>query len=327
MNLHDPQALWLLLLIPVLVLLVYLSRKRLEKRFVKYAEQAFMALYLSRRSPFYSGLKLAILILAAAFVIISISRPQWDYRERELSNSGMDIVFAIDVSRSMEATDIQPSRLLRSILQVSAFVNQLEGDRIGLISFAGAATIECPLTDDYEAFQMVLSSLDTSSAPRAGTDIARALDVANSAFAAAAGEGVLILISDGEDLSPNAVARAKELGDKGIRIYTMGVGSEEGAIISNPYTGEERVSKLDIGILDRIARISGADFFRITPSAAEIQLLLSRIYDREKTRSEVRKVNLYKEQYHIFVIIALILIIVESLILPLKRNASGGFTP
>lgn len=323
MNLYYPQALWLLLIIPILIWAMTRTGKRLSKRFEQYAEAAFMPIYLGERSPFYSGLKTFLLILALAFIIFSISRPQWDFREREIDNEGMDIIFAIDISRSMEATDIQPSRLLRSILQVSAFVDQLEGDRIGLISFAGAATIECPLTDDHQAFKMVLSSLDSNSAQRAGTDIGRALDLAIPAFNAAASEGVLILISDGEDLSNSAIAKAKELGSKGIRIYSMGVGSEEGALIRNPYTQEERLSQLDAKGLERIAKVSGGEFFRITPSAAEIQLLLSRIYKGEKSRSETRKVNLYKEQYHIFVIIALFFIGLETLILPLKRRSKG----
>jgi len=319
MNLHNPELLWLLLLIPPLIWLMLRHSKSLQTRFERFAESAFFAVYLERRSPFYSGLKIFLLIVVFAFVVLSISRPQWDYRERELQSEGMDIVFAIDISRSMEATDIQPNRLLRSILQVSAFVDQLSGDRIGLISFAGAATLECPLTDDYEAFKMVLSSLDANTAQRAGTDIGSALDLAIRSFNSSAGESVLILISDGEDLSEIALAKAHDLGSMGVRIYSMGVGSEAGAIIRNPYTSEEHVSKLDIEMLKRIATTSGGEFFRITPSAAEIQLLLSRIYQGEKTRSELRKVNLYKEQYHIFVLVALFFLILESLISNLKR--------
>jgi len=324
MNLHDPSALWLLLLVPALLALMLYTGKRLSKRFTRYAESAFMPIYLSRRSPFYSGLRIVLLILAFCFIVVSLSRPQWDYLERELQSEGMDILFAIDISRSMEATDIQPNRLLRSILQVSAFVDQLSGDRIGLISFAGSATIECPLTDDHDAFKMVLNSLDTNSAERAGTDIGRALDLALTAFNASAGDAALILISDGEDIPGNAVAKARELGSRGIRIYSMGVGSEDGALTRNPYTGEERISTLDSKMLERIATTTGGEFYRVTPSAAEIRLLLSRIYQSEKSRGETRKVNLYKEQYHIFVIIALFFILLEMLILPLKRTASKG---
>jgi Ca-activated chloride channel homolog len=319
MNLYSAQNLLLLLLLPVFIWLISLSGKRLKSRFSQYADQAFMSVYIGKRSPFYSGMKLALLVMVFALVVIAVARPQWDYRERELSSFGMDIIFAIDVSRSMEATDIQPDRLTRSILQVSAFVDQLKSDRLGVISFAGAATVECPLTDDHEAVKMVLSSLSVDSAARAGTDIGRALNLAQSAFQAGPGSGVLILISDGEDLSEGSIAKAQDLHSDGVRIYTMGVGSPEGARIRNPFTGEERISSLDVKTLQRIAQVGGGEFFRITPSAAEIQLLLSRIYQSEKRQSDIRIINLYKEQYHIFVLVALLILILESMILPLKR--------
>ncbi len=319
MNLYSAQNLLLLLLLPVFIWLISLSGKRLKSRFSQYADQAFMSVYIGKRSPFYSGMKLALLVMVFALVVIAVARPQWDYRERELSSFGMDIIFAIDVSRSMEATDIQPDRLTRSILQVSAFVDQLKSDRLGVISFAGAATVECPLTDDHEAVKMVLSSLSVDSAARAGTDIGRALNLAQSAFQAGPGSGVLILISDGEDLSEGSIAKAQDLHSDGVRIYTMGVGSPEGARIRNPFTGEERISRLDVKTLQRIAQVGGGEFFRITPSAAEIQLLLSRIYQSEKRQSDIRIINLYKEQYHIFVLVALLILILESMILPLKR--------
>lgn len=324
MNLYSPNVLFTLCLIPLMVWLIWRGGGRFKSRFSQYAETAFMQIYLGRRSPFYSSLKLVLLVIAFVFIVLALARPQWDFKEREISSQGMDIIFAIDVSRSMEATDIQPNRLTRSVLQVSAFVDQLKTDRLGVISFAGAATIECPLTEDHEAVKMVLSSLSTDSAVRAGTEIGRALDAARIAFQAGSGPGVLVLISDGEDLSATSVAKARDLAGDRVRIYTMGVGSEEGAIIRNPYTGEERISKLDVANLQRIAQVSGGEYFRITPSAAEIQLLLSRIYQSEKSQSKVRTVNLYKEQYHLFVLAALIFIILESLILPLKRQGEGG---
>lgn len=324
MNLYNPYNLLILCLIPLLIWLIWRSGKRYLSRFTRFAETPFMQIYLEQRSPFYSSLKLFLLVIAFAFIVVAVARPQWDFKESEISARGMDIIFAIDVSLSMEATDIQPNRLTRAILQVSAFVDQLQTDRLGVISFAGAATIECPLTEDHEAVKMVLSSLSTDSAARAGTEIGRALDAAKTAFQAGSGPGVLVLISDGEDLSPSSIAKARDLASNHIRIYTMGVGSEQGALIRNPYTGEERVSKLDVNNLQRIAQVSGGEFFLITPSAAEIQLLLSRIYQSETSQSKTRTVNLYKEQYHLFVIAALIFLLLESLILPLKRQRPGS---
>ncbi|MFA7543236.1 MAG: VWA domain-containing protein [Candidatus Cloacimonadaceae bacterium] len=324
MNIHSVHLLWLLLLLPLFIRLLWRRDKRLDRRFKRFAEARFRDFYLGDISPFYSNLKLFLLIIAFGFLVFALARPQWDYREKEVHNQGLDILFAVDISRSMEATDIQPNRLMRSILQISSFVDKLKGDRVGLISFAGAATLECPLTNDIEAFKMVLNSLDLEAAVRAGTEISRALTLAGRAFDAAASEGVLILISDGEDLSSSSFQIAQELAGKGIRIYTLGVGSEAGAFIRNPHTGELRLSKLDIHTLRRIATIGGGEFYHVTPSAQEIQLMLSHIYQSEKGESQSRHLNLYKEQYHYFVLVALLFIILESLILPLKRKAPTG---
>lgn len=320
MNIHALHFLYLLIFVPLLAWFILRSGKASSKRLQRYAEPEFFQIYLGKLSPFYRGLKLFLQLLAFVLVIIAMIRPQWDFREQELQSRGMDIVFAIDVSRSMDATDIQPNRLTRSILQVSAFVDQLDTDRVGIISFAGAPTLECPLTDDYEAVRMVLSSLSSDSAARYGTDIGRALDMARISFNAGSGGGVLILISDGEDIPGNAVAKARDLASDGVRIYTMGVGSQQGAIITNPYTGAEHVSRLDAATLERIATISGGEFFHITPSASEIQIVLAQIYRNEKEHTRTRKTFLYREQYHIFAIAALILLTLESLISSYRRQ-------
>ncbi|HNQ42843.1 MAG TPA: VWA domain-containing protein [Candidatus Cloacimonadota bacterium] len=320
MNIYNPQALILLVLIPVFIILIASHGKRVRRRFSAWAEEAFRDIYLSQRSPFYSGLKLVLILLAMVFIILALARPQWDYKQKELESEGIDIVFAIDISRSMAADDIPPNRLLRSVLQISAFIDQLKGDRLGIISFAGAATIECPITDDYEAVKLVLGGLSVESAVKPGTDIGRALDLAKTAFKGGAGTGALILVSDGEDLEKSAIAKARELGTSGIRVYTMGVGSPEGALITNPHTGEDRLSKLDEDTLKKIASVSGGEYYRVTPSAGEIQLLLNRMYQTETSRNTMRKVNFYQEQYHYFAALALILLLLESLIRPRKRT-------
>nr|MDK2851308.1 Ca-activated chloride channel [Candidatus Cloacimonadota bacterium] len=312
--------LYLLLLLPILIWLIAKSDKRFLARFSSFADKEFKDIFLQDRSSYYTGLKLLLIVLALGFVIVALSRPQWDYRQSELESEGSDIIFAIDVSRSMEATDIQPSRLTRSILQVLAFVEQLQSDRLGVISFAGVASLECPLTEDHEAVKMVLKSLSTESAQRPGTDIARALDLARSAFQAGPGAGILILISDGEDIGSNALAKARDLAADGVRIYTIGIGSTEGGRIRNPYTGEERISRLNVDMLRQIAKVSSGEFYQITPSAGEIQLLLSRIYQSEKTKSQARMANLYEEQYGIFVIAAILLLLLESSFMAVKRR-------
>ncbi len=320
MNIHNPNALWLLLLIPVFIWLAMRHSKRFSRKFKRFANEDFQELFLGAHSPFYARLKLILLTFAFGTLVFALARPQWDFRPRELETGGMDIIFAIDVSRSMEATDISPNRLLRSILQISAFVDKLGTDRVGIISFAGASVLECPLTDDHEAIKMVLSGLSTDSAVKEGTNIGSALDMASQSFDSGFGNQVFILISDGEDIPGNALSKARDLSAKGVRIYTMGVGSASGAVIRNPITGAEHLSRLDEVMLSRIAKTGGGQFYHVTPSANEISLMLSNIYQSEQKQASHRSIPVYKEQYHLFILIALVFIVLESFISQRKRK-------
>ena len=213
-----------------------------------------------------------------------------------------------------------PSRLMRAVIQISAFLDQVQTDRIGIITFAGVATLECPLTDDYGAVKIVLNSLSTSNIPKPGTDIGAALKLAADAFIPDQQQNTLILISDGEDLEGAAMKEAKLLKTNGVRIHTMGVGSPEGYLITNPQTGQEVISKLDEASLTEISHISGGEYYRVTPGGEEIQLILKRIYESEEKRVNRKSINVLREQYHIFAGFALLLLVLESLIDPRKRK-------
>ena len=317
--LHPYLLLLLLLLIPLVFLLVRQNRRR-QKRFLDYAEAQFFVPQYKRLSPFFSQLKLSLLIVALGLIILALAQPQWDYSPESYESSGLDIVCCIDVSKSMDATDLSPSRLIRAKLQLSAFVKQLEGDRISIVAFAGHASLECPLTDDYESVQMVLNSLSTETIQTYGTDIGAALDMGLRAFNSTDKGGIMFLISDGEDLEAKAVKRAKALADMGVTIYTMGVGNPEGSMIKNPVTGEEVMTKPDVQTLQKIAQITGGKFYAVTPSQNEIDLLLRQIYGREKTKLANREVNVMKDQYQVFLLIALLLLLVEIVISPYRKE-------
>lgn len=321
MSLGHPYYLLLLLVcLPLLWLLVRRGKSQ-RKRFSEYAEAHLQGIYYAQFSPFWTGFKLVLAILALACLVLALVRPQWDYENRTLESSGMDIVFAIDVSKSMDAMDMMPSRLLRASMQISAFLQQLRTDRIGIIAFAGVASLQCPLTDDYEAVRIVLNSLNSDTAQRPGTNIGSALSLAEKAFATASSTTALVLISDGEDLEGQGIKQAKRLKEKGIRIYCMGVGSPQGAIVTNPDTGDEIVSKLDEQTLQQIAEQSGGEYYRVTPGGDEIQLILKRIYATEESRSRSKSLNALKDQYYLFAALALALLLVESVIDPRRRKS------
>jgi Ca-activated chloride channel homolog len=320
MNLYN---LWYLLLlvivVPLIILLIFLRRRQL-KRFRKYAEPQFADVYLQKYSPFYGTLKIVLIILGLVFIILALVRPQWDYEDRNFESRGLDIIICLDISRSMDATDMKPSRLQRAKLQTAAFIDRLKGDRVGIIAFAGNATIECPLTDDYKSAKMVLNALTTDLAVQEGTDIGAALTLAGKGFLTSSGSNVLLLITDGEDLGNGAVQQARRLAAANIRIYTMGVGTETGSSIRDPGTGKTAFSRLDTRSLKEIASAGNGKFYSITPSQGEIDLILQNIYTLEKGRERSKNLSALKERYQIPALIAFSLLIMESMLMPLRRK-------
>ncbi len=312
MNLYNQHYLMILLILPFLVYGLIKWHKRIQYRFSRFAESKFFPYYYAGRSPFFSTLKIVLMIIALFFVIIALVRPQWDYESRDFEASGLDIVIAIDVSKSMDATDMSPTRLIRAKMQISAFLDKLSTDRVALVAFAGNATIECPLTDDYESVKMILNSLTTDTISRYGTDIGAALEKSAEAFMNSGGSRIIILISDGEDLQQSAISRASQLRSTGLVIYAMGVGSEEGTEIRHPVLGTKAITRLDVETLKKIAAAGGGEFYTVTPGQIEIRYLLERIYSTEKGHLYSKNLNTMKEQYHIFAILSLIILVFES---------------
>ncbi len=320
MNLYNQYYLFALLLIPVLIWLVFRWQNRISRRFSSYADSKFFSYYYERKSAFFSVLKVVLSVLALLFIMIALVRPQWDYESRDFEATGLDIVLAIDVSKSMDATDMLPSRLIRAKMQIAAFIDKLSADRIAIVAFAGSASLECPLTDDYESAKMILNGLTTDTIPRLGTDVGLALEKSLEAFTDGGGSRILILISDGEDLEQSAIQKAAQLKSQGVVIYTMGVGSEAGVEISHPVHGAKVTTKLDVDTLKRIAASGGGEFYTVTPGQVELRYLLERIYSAEKGHLYSKNMSVMKEQYHIFALIALLLLVLESVFSGLLRK-------
>lgn len=315
---HPYNFLLLLAVVPLAWLLINANRRR-SKRFSRFAENRFEDVYLQRLSPFYYRFKILLAVLALAFVILALVRPQWDFETQNFESQGLDIIICLDISKSMDATDMVPSRLLRAKLQTKSFIDKLRGDRVGIIAYAGKATLECPLTDDYESVALVLSSLSTDSAVQLGTDIGAALSLAEKSFMTSGGNNVLLLISDGEDLASSAVKQAHRLAAAGVAIHTLGVGTPQGSMITDPATKRSTFSKLDAKTLEKIAAAGNGNYYSVTPGQGELELILQNIYAAEKGRERSRNISTYKEQYHIPAFLALFLLILESLISPLRR--------
>lgn len=318
MQLINPQLSLLFLVVIAALLLLFFSNRRRRIRMAQYADEHITNHYQAAISPFNSLMKKLLLILALAFIIMALIRPQWDHETRETQNLGLDIIFCVDISRSMDAQDVSPSRLELTKLQLQSLLDRMESDRVGIITFAGLASLECPLTDDHSSARMVLNSLSSADAIREGSNMADAINVAEKAFNSASGNGVLVLVSDGEDLEGFSAGRISRLAASGIKVFTLSVGTEAGAVVYHPVLREEAFTSANLENMQRIASLGGGSHFNVSASESASEMIMTAL--REGTPGELRsnQISGLKEQYHIFAFIALILLIVESLIIPLK---------
>lgn len=276
----EPLWLWALVLVPVLAGVFWWAqakRSALIARIVapRLREQLASGVNLTLR-----WVKVGLVLLAIALVIVALAQPRMGFVQREIKTKGRDVLLAIDTSRSMLATDVTPTRLARAKLVSQDLMRLLRGDRVGLIAFAGSAFLQAPLTLDYNAVRTTLDELDTDVIPRGGSNLAAAIQTAIDAFGKA--EGVMramVILTDGEELDADGVAAAKRAGEAGIRIFTIGLGSSEGALIPirtpdgrqdfvRDSSGQPVTSKLDAKRLGEIAEVTGGFFSELTPDVA-----------------------------------------------------------
>ena len=234
-TLHFAQPLWILAGLVacagVVGLFIRFDRRR-EADLTKLIHPRFRQRLTEGFSPGMRNLKRGLWLIAVLLVFTAVARPQKGYEWREVKRKGIDILFAVDTSRSMLADDLTPNRLERARLGIIDFVSHLEGDRVGLIPFAGSAFALCPLTLDYEAFRESLNALNTDLIPRQGTDLASAIKEAERLFKENGNNHrVLVLLTDGEDLQGDVIDAAKAAAKNGMAIYTIGVGSPDGSTI------------------------------------------------------------------------------------------------
>jgi len=331
MHWGNPYLLFLIILIPVFLILVGVGNHNRKKNFSKFAEVKFFDFFMQQFSGFHWSLKNFIFVFAFLFIIIAIARPRWNKEVQIIKKEGIDIVVAIDVSKSMDATDIQPSRIKRAKDQISLFIDQLKGDRIAIVAFAGQSFVQCPLTNDYDAAKLFLNLMDTETVPSYGTNIGGAITNALEIFSEKEKHKVIIVVSDGEDLEENATKIAEEAGKQNAIIYTLGIGSPEGSTIpiknrdgdvvyAKDDKGDIVFTKLDITTLTQIAKKGNGRFFPITPQQSEIFEIMKNINSFEKKKFDSKEYVRYKEQYKYFVIAALILLLIESLIIYKKKT-------
>jgi len=325
MSWGNPIALYALLLVPIFFLFLFIYKNKRKKLFLRFCDEKLFFFYNKGFSTFYYNLKTFLLVLSYTFLTIALARPQWDKEVRIIDSWGQDLVFLIDVSKSMDAQDIRPTRLERAKTHINLFLDELAGDRVAIIAFAGDAVIVCPLTTDYSAIKMIVSNLSTETVTAYGTDIGMALQKAAEVFDQDTSAKTIVLLTDGEDLEEEGLAAARKLASDGIIVYTIGIGTPEGSPIqltnergqieyARDDTGNVIITRLDVSGLHRIAEITNGQFFMITPQYSEIFEVLRLIQNNERTLFSTRQLFRHKEQYHYFLILGLILLCFEGFI-------------
>jgi Ca-activated chloride channel family protein len=311
--------------------MIYFVKKRNKTRFLKFFDERFYEYSYHNFSFFHWNLKNALLVTALFFMIIAAAGPKWNKELQIVKKEGIDIVICLDTSKSMDAEDIKPNRLQRAKDQISLFIDQLKGDRVAIVAFAGKSFIQCPLTDDYGAAEMFLHNIDSDTVPYYGTNIGEALNNAASLFNNSQKYKVVILVSDGEDLEKKAIETAKKLKKNGIIIYSLGIGSPQGTTIpvknkngDIEYAKDDKgniiLSKLDVTTLTKLANVTDGKFYAITPRQSEIFDILKKIGTIEKSKYSSKEFARYKNQYRYFLFVALLLILIEMFILYNKKE-------
>jgi Ca-activated chloride channel family protein len=331
-NFHAINYLWLL---SALILFYIWSYKRRRRDMEKFARKELLNDLTFSLDSRMQKLKAVFIFVSIFIIIMSLMRPQWGFEWKEVKRSGLDILIAMDTSKSMLAEDVKPNRLERSRLAVKDLIKKLHGDRIGLIAFSGNAFLQCPLTSDYSGFMLSLDDTNVYSIPKGGTSISNAIRVALDSY-----EGgkkkykVLVIITDGEDHEGNAVEWAEKAKEQGIKIYAIGIGTNEGDLI--PVTDESGQkmflkdssgnivkTRLDEDTLQNIALTTGGSYVK----AASIEFGLDLIYDEklskmEKGDLEDKMVKKYNEKFQIPLAIAFLLICLETFIRERRKAKS-----
>ncbi|MEE4215637.1 MAG: VWA domain-containing protein [Bacteroidales bacterium] len=327
---HNPEYLYLLLLIPVLLVIMVFNNRLSRKKIKTAGEQSLIKGLIPEFSFFRKNLKFFLQLMAFVFAVFLIARPQFGSRLEEVRREGVEVIIALDVSNSMMAEDIQPNRLERAKQAISSLVDKLRDDKIGLIVFAGDAYTQIPVTTDYVSAKMFLSSISPGVVPRQGTSLASAINLGMSSFSPAMDESkALIIITDGENHEEDPLPLAEEASEKGIVIHTIGIGSAAGVpvpVISGgrkdylkDNEGNTVITRLDEDILREIAFATGGRYVRASNTNIGLNTIFDEISSMKQQELEGTIYTEYDDQFQVLAALALICLLMDILIME-RRN-------
>lgn len=331
----EPRWLWLAAFGPLLLIILQRYSSWMRKRqLAEIASPVFLEELTRSHSAARRAVKNLLLVLAVLGIGVALARPQWGEQSESSQLLGQDIIFLLDCSRSMLATDVTPSRLQRAKLAILNFVQRQNHGRVGLVAFAGQAFLQCPLTFDYGAFQDTLQDIDAKTIPVPGTDIGRALDEGFRALDKNERQKLLVVLTDGEDLEKGGVRVAEDLAKKGVTVFTVGVGTPAGAEIQilteqgrpelvRDSKGQVVRSRLDETTLRAIAQATHGAYYplgAIGEGLAKVRLDVENLSSAGS--GPARKMGI--DRFHLPVAVVLGLLVLESLIGTRRRLAHSA---
>ncbi|QLG45505.1 VWA domain-containing protein [Costertonia aggregata] len=332
-QLDEKTYLYLLCIIPVMALFFIMLQIWKKKKQKQFADVSLLKRLTPNRSRFKSTLKLIFFLLGLTFLTLGLVNPKIGTKLETVKREGVDIVFALDVSKSMLAEDIAPNRLEKAKRLVSEIINQLASDRIGIIAYAGQAFPQLPITTDYGAAKMFLQSMNTDMLSSQGTAINEAIELAATYFDDEEQTNrVLFIISDGEDHSEGSTLGAVEKAvEEGIRIFTVGVGNAKGAPIplkrngiveslKKDGKGEVVITKLNEEILDDIADEGNGQYINGANTEAAVEFIKEQLNQMDKKEFEAKQFAEFKDQFQWFLGIGLMFLFLDIFLLDRKTQ-------
>jgi len=323
---ENPEYLNFLWIIPIIILLLLWMNNRRKKLLNEFADSNLHNAIIPDHSNAKTKIKSALVIIALALMILAAANPQVGTKLQEVKQTGIDVFICLDVSLSMSAEDIKPNRLEKAKYQIANLIQKLKGDRIGLIIFAGQAYIQFPLTTDYSAANLFLNAVDFNSVPQQGTAIAAAINMATESFDTASTQKAIVIITDGEDHEGDIESAVEKAVDKGIKIYTIGLGSPEGVPIpvydergnlrgfKTDNQGNTVLTKLNEEILKEIAGKGNGVYYRGNNYEDYLDKIYSDLSQLEKSEYGTKKVTDYESRYYYLLIPALLILLIEMFI-------------
>ena len=328
MRLHNIEMLYLLWMLPLLLGLFLYSANRRRQLLARLINAGLQQKLVSG-NPVRRRWKAALILIGFGLLVMGLARPAWNLQKTTLTRRGRDVVFVLDVSRSMLAEDLAPNRLKRAKLAIGDVIGKLRGDRVGLLVFAGTAAVRCPLTLDYGFFRMMLDSVTPDSISRGGTMIGDAIRVVLDQMLDAQEKKYkdIVLITDGEDHESFPIEAAKEAGAKGVRLFIVGLGDENegkrvpivdasGRRTFMKYQGREVWSRLDADTLRQMALAApGSKYLNVATGTIDLgEVYMQLIGSAEKKEQEEETIEKYEEKFQVFIGMAFLLLTIETLV-------------